>query len=172
MTLPDFPLRQFSESDQQFHAAGRLWVVPEIRFAVLPDGATGISAAEINRIHRAVLNEICGESAPLSPRELDFLLDVTGASLTELAQLLRMDKSSISRWRHGSRAIPSPASWLIKRWAWYRTFGADMAARRVAIARFETDIGFLAYARHQAIKHGLTFSISPHVSEHTAAAGG
>jgi len=171
MTLPDFQISRFTESHQQFHAAGRLWVIPEIRFTVLPDGSTGIDGDELDRIHTAILNEICGEPGPLAPAELDFILDVAQASLTELAQLLRMDKSSISRWRSGSRTIPSPPSWLIKRWAWYRTFGADLAARRVNLGRFKTDVGFLSYARRQAIKQGLTSPVSPHISGNPAAAG-
>jgi len=172
MTLPDFDLPRFAEQDQPFHAAGRVWIIPEIHFTTLPDGSTGVDGDEIDRIHTAILNEICGDQAPLTPDELDFILDATGGSLTELAQLLRMDKSSVSRWRSGSRSVPSPASWLIKRWAWYRTFGIEMGARRASLGRFETDAGFLTYARHQAIKHGLTVAITPRMSSGQAASGG
>ncbi len=67
--------------NQPFHAAGRLWTVPRMTLSVLPDGTLALSQAEIDRIHRAVANAVCGNARSLSTAELEFLCDVTGTCL-------------------------------------------------------------------------------------------
>lgn len=162
MTTPELELETFIETDCPFHAAGRRWTIPEVRYTRLPDGSTGVDGEELDRIHRAVANEVCGEADTLSSTELDFLSDLTGATLADLAAFLHVDKSTVSRWRSGSRGVPHSAGWLLKRWFWYQLFGEGLTATRVALRRFERDVAFLSFIREQAISHGLTFAVRPH----------
>lgn len=159
-------LSTFIETQCQYHAAARLWVIPQIEYTQLPDGTSGISAAEINKLNRAIANHICGEAEALTSQELDFLCDVADSTITEVAAVLRMDKSAISRWRSGDRGIPHSASWILKRWFWYRLFGRESKGDKVALHRLETDISFLSFARERAVKSQLTYAVRPHI--HTA----
>ena len=155
-------LSTFIETQCQYHAAARLWVIPQIEYTQLPDGTSGISAAEINKLNRAIANHLCGEAEALTSPELDFLCDVAGSTLSQLASMLRMDKSAISRWRSGNRGIPHSASWILKRWFWYRLFGEESKESKVSLHRLETDISFLSFARERAVESQLTYAVQPH----------
>ena len=60
-----------------YQAAGRTWAVPELHLALMPDGTAAILEEEIDRIHRAIANEICGSPENLTMDELEFLCDIT-----------------------------------------------------------------------------------------------
>ncbi len=69
-------LETIIEYDYSFHAAGSIWVVPSIRLACLPNGNLGYQKSEIDRVHRAIANQICGRAARLVGRELQFLSSI------------------------------------------------------------------------------------------------
>ena len=57
---------------------------------------------EIQRIHRAIANEICGHEATLTMDELEFLCDLTATSLSDVASALKVHRSAVSatpEWR-------------------------------------------------------------------------
>ena len=78
------------EKNYPYQAAGRIWGVPELRLTTLPDGTVAILEEEINRIHRAIANEICGSPENLTIDELEFLCDITLTSFTDVADYLGM----------------------------------------------------------------------------------
>lgn len=82
-----------------YQAAGRTWTVPELRLTSLPDGSAAISEEEIQRIHRAIANEICGDEARLTMAELEFLCDATETSFSDVASTLQLHRSTVTRWR-------------------------------------------------------------------------
>ena len=139
--------------DYQYHAAGRLWRVPRLKVDTLPDGTQGIPMAEFNRVHRAIVNEVCGNEDLLSVAELDFLCDVTSTTYSELAIELELHKSALSRW-HREGTIPHRLySTAIKRFFWFKVFGPDIGSSTVEIAlsKFRTEIDFLRFAHDHAI---------------------
>lgn len=79
--------------------AGRTWAVRELRLVRMPDKTVVILEEEIDRIHRAIANEICGSPDTLSIDELEFLCDVTDTSFAEVADYLGIHKSTVTRWR-------------------------------------------------------------------------
>ena len=84
--------------DYPYQAAGRTWSVPALRLTSLPDGSAAISEDEIQRIHRAIANEVCGDPGNLTMAELEFLCDVTGTSFADVAGVLHIHRSTVTRW--------------------------------------------------------------------------
>jgi len=164
--------QHFTEHDHPFLAAGRLWTVPSITLSRMPDGAVSIGIPEIRRIHRAIANAICAQPDSLSPDELEFLCDVTDTSVSELADSLGVAKSTVSRWRSGSRSIPPPVRGLLQRSFWLRIFADDVEAWRLPSSWIQTDARFLALATRKAIDSQITFEISPRNDAEKLAAGG
>ena len=82
-----------------YQAAGRTWVIPEFHLSELPDGTIAILESEINRIHHAIANEICGNEESLSKEELEFLCDITQTSFSEIADYLGIHRSTLTKWR-------------------------------------------------------------------------
>ncbi len=86
-----------TERNYPYAVAGRVWIIPTYTLTVLRDGDLAVLKSELDRVHRAIGNEICGSSANLTVDELDFLCDVTGTTYAELASVLDMNRSSLSR---------------------------------------------------------------------------
>jgi len=148
-----------TETDYPYAAAGRVWIVPEYKLAQLPDGSLVVLKAELDRVHRAIANEICGSSERLTVDELDFLCDVTATTYSELAQVLELNKSTLSRWKRPGSVPSTSTSHGIKRWFWMKLFGLELAAVQIPIAVLENDAGVLAYLHQQAIAEGAAESV-------------
>jgi hypothetical protein len=141
------------------HAAGHVWSVDAVTLTQLPDGTLALSQAELGRLHRAVANAICGGIGALSFDELEFLCDVTATTFTEVAEHLELNKSTITTWRRKG-AVPSRiASNALKRWFWFRLFGAELAGDRLPLSRFRDDEAFLESATQRAIRNHATVHV-------------
>ena len=143
-------MNSLSEKNYKYQAAGRTWVVPKLKLDKMPDGTVALMEDEIERIHRDIANEICGTAENLSKDELEFLCDVAGTPFSEVADYLGVHKSTITKWR--KTEVPKNAlNLLLKRWFWFRLFGAELAESTVEIRQLEDEKTFLSYARREAI---------------------
>ncbi len=148
-----------TQHDYSYSAAGRSWLVPELELTRAPDGTTGISRGEIQRINRAVGNELCGMDGNLNAAELEFLCDVTQSTFKELAEHLGVHKSTVTKWRHAD-GVPRLASLAAKRWFWFKLFGGELTNWRVPLPAMADEQAFLALARQQAISEHVVEPIA------------
>ena len=153
-----------TERHYPYAAAGRVWVMPTYTLTVLADGTPVVMKSELDRVHRAIGNEICGAADNLTVDELDFLCDVTATTYTELAEVLDMNKSSLSRWKKPG-AVPSRASSnLLKRWFWMKLFGSDLKSAAVPLTLLNRDAKLLEYLRQRALDDGVAGPVERRVA--------
>ena len=138
-----------------YQAAGRVWAVPELRLVTMPDGTIAILEEEIDRIHRAIANEICGSSDNLSMEELEFLCDITRTSFTDVADYLGVHRSTLTKWRKTGEVPRTIISLVLKKWFWFKLFGHDLGSRSVKIEQLKDEGVFLSFAKSQAIERHL-----------------
>jgi predicted DNA-binding protein (UPF0251 family) len=143
-----------------YHAAGRTWTVPQLRLTSLPDGTVGISQEELDRIHRAIANEICGDDSSLTMDELEFLCDVTDTSFVEVADALSIHKSTVTRWRKTGEVPKSVMSLVLKKWFWNRLFGESLENEAVPLNCAVDERRFLSYLRKETIGKHLADRVS------------
>ncbi len=143
------------ERDYAYQAAGRIWRVPELHLQQKADGTVAVQKSEIDRINRAIANQICGSLDPLTVDELTFLCDVTAHTFADAASRLGVHKSTLSKWRqHG--AVPRLAlGTLLKRWFWFELFGEQANRWSTTLGHFRDDADFLVYVRDRAIHQHL-----------------
>ena len=153
-----------TERNYPYAVAGRVWILPTYELTVLRDGSLVVLQRELDRVHRAIGNEICGSPENLTVDELDFLCDITGTTYTELATVLDMNRSSLSRWKKPG-VVPSRASSnLIKRWFWMKLFGADLSEAEVPLALLDRDAQLLEYLHHRALEDGIAEPVERRVA--------
>lgn len=146
--------------DYLYRAAGSSWVVPELRLTVFEDGNEGISQAEIERVHRAIANEICGDAGRMTFEELEFLCDVSDASLSDVARALEVHRSTVTRWRAANSVPPGMSSMAAKRFFWFRIFGDSVRGRSIPLEMAGSDRRFLQFVHDQARRDHLADPIS------------
>jgi len=111
---------------------------------------------ELTRVHRAIANALCGTPETLTIDELEFLCDVTSTTFTQVAAFLAINNSTITTWRRKG-AVPSLlTSGALKRWFWFRMFGAERATEHLPISRFQDDEAFLESAAERAVRSRAT----------------
>lgn len=127
--------------------------------AVMPDGTVALSQQEIDRIHRAIANAICGDARPLSAAELEFLCDVTDTRFADVARHLDLDRSAVSRWKSRSRTVPKLHSLRLKKWFWFQLFGAELGNEDVPLYLAADEASLLEHAMQEAIAKKLTATV-------------
>ena len=153
-----------TERNYPYSAAGRVWILPTYTLSVRPDGTLVVLMSELDRVHRAIGNEICGSPDNLTVDELDFLCDVTATTYTELAAILDMNRSSLSRWKKPG-VVPSRAtSNLLKRWFWMKLFGADLKEAEVPLPLLDRDAQLLEYLHQRALDDGVAGPVERRVA--------
>lgn len=152
-------METISQQNYPYQAAGRLWLVPELCLTRMPDETLAIMQDEIDQIHRAIANEICGSPDPLTNDELEFLCDVTLTSFAEVAESLDVHKSTLTKWRKSREHLPPWTSLLLKKRFWFKIFGDQLRNQTVRLEQVEDDADFLAFARNQAIEEDLAVPI-------------
>ena len=152
------------ERDYPYHCAGRVWSVPELHLTKLPDGTVALSREEIGRIHRAVANEICGSAALLTPEEFEFLTDVTVTPYNEVARVVGISPSTLSKWLERGGQMPRLRSSFLKRWFWFHIFGDELSGTPVALERLRDEGDFLRFVHDEAIARELASVVSERVA--------
>lgn len=153
-----------TERDYRYHAAGRIWLVPELHLIRLPDKSLGLPQTEIDRVQRAIANELCGADTPMTGEEFEFLCDVVAVPYALVAQALQLDPSTLSKWRDSGRPMPHIRSLFLKRWFWFRLFGDRLSAQTVPLGALENDIEFLQFAHDTAIQNNLVDQVQKAVA--------
>ena len=143
-----------------YQAAGRTWTIPELRLTCLPDGSAAISEAEIQRIHRAIANEICGHETTLTMDELEFLCDLTEKSLSDVASALKIHRSTVTRWKKSGEVPGSVMSLVLKKWFWYLLFGKSLENKVVPLDYAVDEAKFLPFLRQETIDERLADPVS------------
>ena len=136
----------------QVFAAGHLWQVASAAITTMPDGSEAISAHELERVHKAVANAICGNHGHLSFEELEFLCDITETTFADAAVFLGINKSTISTWRRRGLVPSKLVGNALKRWFWFKLFGDRLGMQTLPIHTFASDLAFLETASQTAIK--------------------
>lgn len=143
------------EKNYPYQAAGRLWLVPQLRLTILPDGTVALLEEEVERIHRAIANEICGNTEALTVAELEFLCDLTLTSWAQVAEFLGVHRSTLSKWRQTGVVPRAVISLALKRWFWFKLFGEELGSRTVKLSCLSSEGAFLSYARQEAIERAV-----------------
>lgn len=154
------PTRTRDLLDYPYQAAGSTWLVPVLHLTVFDDGEEGISQAEIDRIHRAVANEICGESDRLTFEELEFLCDLAEVTLADVARALEVHRSTVTRWRDGNAVPTGLTAMAVRRFFWFRIFGDKVHGKSIPLDLAGSDRGFLRFVHDQARTDRLADPIS------------
>lgn len=141
--------------DYDYHAAGRVWRLPSLTLTVLPDGERAISQVEIDRIHTAIANELCGAPGSMTFEELEFLCDVTMTPFNQVAELLGLHKSTLSRWRQAGAVPREVYSNFLRKHFWFKLFGDHLRGNRIRLDTVVDDEAFLRYAHDEAIREQL-----------------
>jgi len=140
----------------QVFAAGQLWLLESATLTVLPDGSEAISATELNRIHKAIANAICGTADHLSFEEFEFLCDITESTFSNAAVYLGLNKSTVSTWRRRGLVPSKLVGNALKRWFWFKLFGDSLGKQSLPISAFASDLAFLETASQAAIRANLS----------------
>ena len=143
-----------------YQAAGRTWAVPTLRLTSLPDGSAAISEDEIERIHRAIANEVCGDPGNLTMPELEFLCDVTDTSFADVAGVLRIHRSTVTRWRQGGEVPGSVMSLVLKKWFWFQLFGSSLGKEPVPVDCAVDEAKLLSFLKRETIDRELADPIA------------
>ena len=152
-------MKTLTKKNYPYQAAGRTWAVRELRLVTMPDKTVAIPEEEIDRIHRAIANEICGSSETLSMDELEFLCDMTETPFSEVADYLGIHRSTVTRWRKAREIPKSVMSVVLKKWFWFKLFGKEVGDRSVPLGHVVNEEAFLSFARQEAIDKHLTEQI-------------
>lgn len=152
-------LKTVVEKNYSYMAAGRVWLVPELRLVALPDGGLGLPEDEITRVHRAIANEICGSPDPLTSDEIEFLCGTAAITYAEVADALGFHRSALTRWRSSSSPLRLITSRAMKRWFWFRLFGPELPENTIPLAAARDDVALLHIVHERALDHHLVSAI-------------
>ena len=147
--------------------AGRTWIIPKVVLKKDPAGMTVMPGVEIERMQRSVVNEICGEAAPLKPEELEFLCDVTCTSYVEVARFLDVSKGSVTFWKKPGKIVPLNESLRLKRWFWHKIFKpfADLKNSGVSMDAVSDDRLLLPLLHEIAVKRKAASALARNPQE-------
>lgn len=104
------------EKNYKMQAAGQLWEIPEVHFEKAPDGKLWLSSGEIRKINAAIANSICATEDILNWEQFDFLCQITAMRYRDIADMLKLDKSTISRWK--TAKMDFATSFVLKQFFW------------------------------------------------------
>ena len=142
-----------------YQAAGRIWVIPTLKFVTGPDATLGISSQELELVHRAIANDICGNGAALTKDDLEFLCGISALSFSEVASRCGFNRANISYWRKKG-AVNDRDSLLLKRFFWINLFSEEITTLEslsVKILLSEKEV--LSTLRNEAIREDVTFEV-------------
>jgi len=137
--------------DYEYLAAGHRWLIPEYRLIVFDDGEEAVPQDEIERVHRAIANEICGSPDPLTFDELEFLADTARMNLADVARVLEVHRSTITKWRGSGAVSRGVFSAALKRHFWFELFGEALRGRQIPMEVLGSEPALLSFIHDQAI---------------------
>jgi hypothetical protein len=148
-----------TKENYPYRAAGRVWNIPKMGFVTGPDGTLGISGIELERVHKAIANEICGNGAPLSGDEIDFLCGTSALSFSEVAEQCGFNRANISYWRKKG-AVNDRDSSLLKRFFWVQLFSDEISTlHSLNVKTLLSEKEVLSVLRNEAIREDVTFEV-------------
>lgn len=100
MGLGDMNSDEIVKTNHQIEVAGKLWTFPEVRYVRDHTGALGVSISDLMRYQEAVTIHVCTSDGELTVSEFELVCSVAGMKTADLATEMRMDRSTISKWRN------------------------------------------------------------------------
>jgi len=88
------------KKNHQIEVAGKLWTFPEVRYVRDHTGALGVSISDLMRYQEAVAVHICTSDGELTVSEFELVCSVAGMKISDLATEMRMDRTTVSKWRN------------------------------------------------------------------------
>ncbi|MBI2601884.1 MAG: hypothetical protein HYW48_02410 [Deltaproteobacteria bacterium] len=116
------------EKNYKIHAAGELWTVPEISFVRRENGQLMLTKEEIDRVNSSIANVLCSDETELTWDQFDFLCKTTMTKYSHIASMLRIDKSTVSKWKSGK--LDYSASFVLKQFFWQKIFADHLNEKR------------------------------------------
>lgn len=116
------------EKNYKINTAGEIWNIPHIQFVRRPDGQLALTKEEIDRVNNAIANVICSDEKELTWDQFDFLCKITVTKYTQISSMLKIDKSTVSKWKTGK--IDYPTSVLLKQHFWEKIFAPHLKKKR------------------------------------------
>ena len=123
------PLKTETVQNYKMLIAGRERILPEVVFTISPfdDKEKGISAEEYKRIYAIISKDILAKlETPLKYEELEVLRKHFQVTQAEVAKVLGVDESTVSKWRKAHGDMDLGYAQLLKK------FFADKMIRRSA----------------------------------------
>jgi hypothetical protein len=108
------------EKDYKIHAAGELWSIPEVSFVRNSTGELSMTKQEIDKINGAIANFICSQDKELTWEQFEFLCKITVTKYAQIASMLKIDKSTVSKWKNSK--LDYLASFVLKQYFWQSIF--------------------------------------------------
>lgn len=147
------------EIDYRYRAAGRWWVIPKLTLVRLPDGSNALTQVEIDRVHLAIANRICGSSEGLRRDEFEFLCAVAEVSQAATAEYLAIDRSTLTKWKGSDKPMPLARSAVLRRWFWMILFGEDSARVHVPLTALRSEKEILGWLEEAALAMNLVDAV-------------
>lgn len=145
-------MKTLIEKKYPYRAAGQIWIIPEFRLSEFPDGTIVVLEEEIDRIHYAIANEICGDENGLSKDELEFLCDVTQTSFSEIADYLGIRQSTLTKWRTAGKIPKNVMGLVLKKWFWFKLFGRKLGQKKYPFLNSEMKLAFFRLQKQKRSK--------------------
>jgi hypothetical protein len=141
------------EKNYKIQVAGELWTIPEICFFRDAKGLLYLSKEEIDKINRSIANFICSDNKELTWEQFDFLCKSTATKYSKIAEMLRIDKSTVSKWK--SSKLDFLASFVLKQYFWNKIFAEYLNEK--TLDTIELQLGKMG---KKAIEEKWTISIN------------
>jgi hypothetical protein len=108
------------EKNYKIHTAGAVWVIPEVYFTRNSTGELSLTKEELDKINGSIANHICSQEKELTWEQFDFLCKITITKYAQIADMLHIDKSTVSKWKNGK--LEYLASFVLKQYFWQKVF--------------------------------------------------
>lgn len=137
-------------NNHPLRTAGHNWIVPEYPVTRLPDGTLAVASTVLRRAHRSIANAICGRPGAMTPEEFSFLCDLADVSYAAVAQVVDVDRSTITKWIERGKPWGASRSNLVKRWFYAGLFESELRNLQIPGA-LAADDGAILRLIHDAV---------------------
>lgn len=92
-------------------------IIKGVEMVTHEDGTEQVCISKIHELHRAIAHSLITRETGISAKELKFLRSEIGMTQEQLAEILKVNRVTISRWESGKEHIDSNAEFVVRRLA-------------------------------------------------------